>query len=157
MVVANHLKSKGCSEAEGADRDQGDGQGCWNPLRVDSAKRLDAWLKNDPTGHGSALKLMVGDFNAYAMEDPVRTLRDAGWADAFSVAGVKRPYSYVYNGQSGRLDHALLSPALAKRLKGAAEWHSNADEPDGEGYAGKDVTGPWRSSDHDPMLLGFDL
>ena len=100
---------------------------------------------------------MVGDFNAYAMEDPVRTLRDAGWADAFSVAGVKRPYSYVYNGQSGRLDHALLSPALAKRLKGAAEWHSNADEPDGEGYAGKDVTGPWRSSDHDPMLLGFDL
>ena len=86
-----------------------------------------------------------------------RALRDAGWADAFSVAGVKRPYSYVYNGQSGRLDHALLSPALAKRLKGAAEWHSNADEPDGEGYAGKDVTGPWRSSDHDPMLLGFDL
>ena len=157
VVVANHLKSKGCSEAEGADRDQGDGQGCWNPLRVDSAKRLDSWLKNDPTGHGSALKLMVGDFNAYAMEDPVRTLRDAGWADAFSVAGVKRPYSYVYNGQSGRLDHALLSPALAKRLKGAAEWHSNADEPDGEGYAGKDVTGPWRSSDHDPMLLGFDL
>ena len=108
VVVANHLKSKGCSEAEGADRDQGDGQGCWNALRVDSAKRLDAWLKKDPTGHGSALKLMVGDFNAYAMEDPVRALRDAGWADAFTVAGAKRPYSYVYNGQSGRLDHALL-------------------------------------------------
>ena len=157
VVVANHLKSKGCSEAEGADRDQGDGQGCWNALRVESAKRLDAWLENDPTGHGSALKLMVGDFNAYAMEDPVRTLRDAGWKDAFTMAGAKRPYSYVYNGQSGRLDHALLSPELAKRLKGAAEWHSNADEPDGEGYAGKDVAGPWRSSDHDPMLLGFDL
>lgn len=157
VVVANHLKSKGCSEAEGADRDQGDGQGCWNALRLDSAKRLDAWLKTDPTGHGNALQLVVGDFNAYAMEDPVRALRDAGWADAFHVAGVQHPYSYVYNGQSGRLDHALLSPALAQRLKGAAEWHSNADEADGAGYAGNAVAGPWRSSDHDPMLLGFDL
>lgn len=157
VVVANHLKSKGCSDAEGADRDQEDGQGCWNALRLDSAKRLDAWLKTDPTGHGSELKLMVGDFNAYAMEDPVRALRDAGWADAFKAAGVQHPYSYVYNGQSGRLDHALLSPALAQRLKGAAEWHSNADEADAEGYAGNNGPGPWRSSDHDPMLLGFDL
>ena len=124
---------------------------------MDSAKRLDAWLKKDPTGHGSALKLMVGDFNAYAMEDPVRTLRDAGWKDAFTMAGAKRPYSYVYNGQSGRLDHALLSPELAKRLKGAAEWHSNADESRSHGYAQGNEAGPWRSSDHDPMLLGFDL
>ena len=57
----------------------------------------------------------------------------------------------------GRLDHALLSPALARRLRGASEWHSNADEPAGAGYAGSAVAGPWRSSDHDPMLLGFDL
>lgn len=157
VVVANHLKSKGCSGATGADADQRDGQACWNALRVESAKRLDAWLKTDPTGQGSALKLMVGDFNAYAMEDPVRTLRDAGWKDAFAVAKAKQPYSYLYGGMLGRLDHALLSPALAKRLKGAAEWHSNADEADGEGYAGSNVAGPWRSSDHDPMLLGFDL
>lgn len=157
VVVANHLKSKGCSDATGADADQRDGQACWNALRVESAKRLDAWLKTDPTGQGSGLKLVVGDFNAYAMEDPVRTLRDTGWKDAFAVAKVKQPYSYLYGGMLGRLDHALLSPALAKRLRGAAEWHSNADEADGEGYAGNDVAGPWRSSDHDPLLLGFDL
>ena len=157
VIVANHLKSKGCSGATGADADQRDGQACWNALRVESAKRLDAWLKTDPTGQGSSLKLVVGDFNAYAMEDPVRMLRDAGWKDAFAVAKAKQPYSYLYGGMLGRLDHALLSPALAKRLKGAAEWHSNADEADDEGYAGSDVGGPWRSSDHDPMLLGFDL
>lgn len=157
VVVANHFKSKGCSGATGADADQRDGQACWNALRVESAKRLDAWLKTDPTGQNSALKLVVGDFNAYAMEDPVRMLRDAGWKDAFAVAKVKQPYSYLYGGMLGRLDHALLSPALARHLKGAVEWHSNADEADGEGYAGSDVAGPWRSSDHDPMLLGFDL
>ena len=155
-VVANHFKSKGCSEAEGADRDQGDGQGCWNALRVDSARRLDAWMKTDPTGSGGRA-VLVGDFNSYAMEDPLRLLRDAGWQDAFVVAGVQQPYSYMHEGRAGRLDHALLSPALAKSLRGAAEWHSNADESRSHGYAQGNEAGPWRSSDHDPMLLGFDL
>jgi uncharacterized protein len=157
LVVANHFKSKGCSEATGAEADQRDGQGCWNALRVDSAQRLDAWLKTEPTGQRTDKKLLVGDFNAYAMEDPVRLLRERGWKDAFAVAKVQQPYSYLFGGMLGRLDHALLSPALAKRLRGAAEWHSNADEPDAEGYAGSDVEVPWRSSDHDPMVLGFDL
>ncbi|GGD50877.1 ExeM/NucH family extracellular endonuclease [Pseudoxanthomonas indica] len=157
VLVANHFKSKGCTEASGADADQGDTQGCWNALRLDSARRLDAWLKQDPTGQGGERTILLGDFNAYAMEDPVRWLRDAGWRDAFAVARVQQPYSYVYNGQSGRLDHALLSAGMAKRLRGAAEWHLNADEPDRAGYATGDASQPWRSSDHDPLLLGFDL
>lgn len=158
VVVANHLKSKGCSEATGLDADQKDGAGCWNALRLESAKRLDAWLKSDPTRTRSDRVVMLGDFNAYAMEDPMRWLRlDAGWVDAFTQAGVDRPYSYVYNGLTGRLDHALLSPSLAKQLRGAAEWHINADEQDAQGYADGDASTPYRSSDHDPLLLGFDL
>ncbi len=157
VVVANHFKSKGCSEATGADQDQGDTQGCWNALRLDSAQRLDAWLKQDPTGQGSTMKVILGDFNAYAMEDPVRWLREADWRDAFAVAKVEQPYSYVYNGLTGRLDHALLSPDLAGRLRGAAEWHLNADSADSAGYLHGDPAQPWRSSDHDPLLLGFDL
>jgi predicted extracellular nuclease len=158
VVVANHLKSKGCSEATGLDADQKDGAGCWNALRLDSSKRLDAWLKTDPTRTRSDRVVILGDFNAYAMEDPVRWLRDdAGWIDAFKQAGVEQPYSYVYNGLTGRLDHALLSPSLAKQLRGAAEWHINADEQDAQGYADGDASVPFRSSDHDPLLLGFDL
>ncbi|WP_372017311.1 ExeM/NucH family extracellular endonuclease [Pseudoxanthomonas sp. 10H] len=158
VVVANHFKSKGCSEAEGADADRKDGQGCWNALRLDSAQRLHAWLQSAPLGKGRERVVILGDFNAYAMEDPVRWLReDAGWIDAFAAAGLEDPYSYVYQGLSGRLDHALLSPALRPHLRGAAEWHVNADEPDDAGYAGRNVPGPWRSSDHDPLLLGFDL
>ena len=157
VVVANHFKSKGCSDATGANANQRDGQACWNALRTESAQRLDAWLKTDPTGQRSDKQLIVGDFNAYAMEDPMREMRDRGWKDAYAVAKVAQPYSYLYDGMLGRLDHALLSPALAKRVRGAAEWHINADEPDAEGYAGADVAGPWRSSDHDPMVVGFDL
>jgi hypothetical protein len=158
VVVANHFKSKGCSESSGADADQKDGAGCWNALRLESSQRLDAWLKTDPTRTRSDRVVMLGDFNAYAMEDPMRWLRDdAGWVDAFSQAGIAQPYSYVYSGLSGRLDHALLSPSLAKQLRGAAEWHINADEQDAQGYAAGDPAVPYRSSDHDPLLLGFDL
>jgi len=156
VVVANHFKSKGCSEASGADADQKDGQGCWNATRVESARLLNQWLGTDPTGAGTTDAVLLGDFNAYAMEDPIRALHDAGWRDAFAVAKVERPYSYVYNGMTGRLDHALLSPGMAKRLRGAAEWHINADEADDAGYRDRNVPGPWRSSDHDPLILGFD-
>ncbi|MDI9238151.1 ExeM/NucH family extracellular endonuclease [Lysobacter sp. LF1] len=156
VIVANHLKSKGCTEAQGADRDQHDGAGCWNATRVASAQKLDAWLATDPTGQGRERVLIVGDLNAYAREAPVRALVDAGWRDAFDVVGAQAPYSYVYDGRIGRLDHALLSPGFAARLRGAVEWHGNADEPESSGYR-VGGEGPWRSSDHDPLLLGFDL
>ena len=156
-VVANHFKSKGCGGATGADADQHDGQGCWNALRTTSARRLDAWLRTDPTHSGSDLTLIVGDLNAYTREDPVQALVDAGWRDAF--AGHRdTPYSYVYAAQIGRLDHALLSPSLAARLAGAAEWHTNADEPDSRGYQDRpDDHTVWRSSDHDPLVVGLRL
>ncbi|MFH7468085.1 DNA degradation protein EddB, partial [Pseudomonas syringae pv. tagetis] len=80
--------------------------GCWNATRVTSAQQLHAWLQTDPTGTGAKDAVLLGDFNAYAMEDPIRALHDLGWQDAFKVAKGEHPYSYVYNGYTGRLDHA---------------------------------------------------
>ncbi|KLJ00606.1 ExeM/NucH family extracellular endonuclease [Luteimonas sp. FCS-9] len=151
-VVAVHLKSKGCGGAEGADRDQGDGQACWNATRTESARRLLAWLATRPTPGGDRIAV-VGDFNAYAMEDPVRAFVAAGWRDPFDGGDADARYSFVFDGQAGRLDHLLLSPALAARLQGAAKWHSNADEPDPGAPPGT----PWRSSDHDPLVVGLRL
>jgi predicted extracellular nuclease len=166
VVMANHLKSKGCGRdadaATGLDADQHDGQGCWNPVRVDSARRVNAWLASDPTGTRPAHVLVLGDFNAHAMEDPMRELRAAGWQDAFALVaartpGAATPYSFVFDGQAGRLDHALLDAALAPRLRDAVEWHNNADEPESLDYHGDPSIDPYRASDHDPILLGFDL
>src|SRR5690606_8927263 len=88
VVAVNHFKSKGgCEEAQGADRDQGDGQGCFNASRVAAAEALADWLAGDPTGTGSPRVLLVGDFNAYAMEDPVRRLGERGYADLLAGDG----------------------------------------------------------------------
>lgn len=158
LVVANHFKSKGgCDEATGGDADQGDGQACFNATRVESARRLHDWLQGDPTGAAPAGTVLLGDFNAHAMEDPMRLLRELGWRDAFVLAGAERPYSYVFQGLAGRLDHALVDAGLAARLRGAAEWHANADESDRLDYRTDPTPDPWRASDHDPLLLGLDL
>ena len=155
-VVANHFKSKGCRDAEGADRDQRDGQGCWSATRLESARRLDAWLRQRLGRTLQAPVAILGDLNAYALEDAPRWLRDAGWRDAFAHAGVAEPYSYVYDGQRGRLDHAWLTPALAARLTGAAEWHINADEADLPAAPDAPAS-PYRSSDHDPLVIDLRL
>ena len=161
VVAANHFKSKGCGrddkQARGAEADQGDGQACWNPTRVESARLLDAWLATDPTRSGSKLGLLVGDLNAQALEDPLRLLRGKGWRDAFGTAAGERPYSFNFDNQAGRLDHALLTPALATRLRGAAEWHINSDEVPVFDYHENRDGDPYRASDHDPVLLAFDL
>lgn len=158
VVVANHFKSKGsCPQAGDPNADQRDGQACWSPLREASALALGDWIDSDPTQTGSDYALIIGDLNSNSQEDPIHALRQRGWVDAF---GDGPSYSYVFDAQAGRLDHALLSPALAARLRGAAKWHINADEsPDWFGYAGclpDRCDGPWASSDHDPLLLGLD-
>jgi predicted extracellular nuclease len=158
VVVANHFKSKGgCPSATGADADAGDGQACYNATRVASAEALHAWLAGDPTGTRPEGSLIIGDLNAHAQEDPLRALYAHGWRDAFAITGAQRPYSYVWAGQSARLDHALLDAGLARRLRGAAEWHNNADESDRFDYRRDLDADPWRASDHDPVLLGLDL
>ncbi len=43
-VVVNHLKSKGCDGATGAEVDAGDGQGCFNPRRTAEAQALATWI-----------------------------------------------------------------------------------------------------------------
>jgi predicted extracellular nuclease len=157
VVAANHFKSKGCGDAAGGDADLRDGQACYNATRVESARRLHDWLAGDPTGTGATGALVIGDLNAHAQEDPLRLLREKGWQDAFVLAGVEKPYSYVWGGQSARLDHALLDAGLAARLRGAAEWHINSDEAEAFDYRREAPASPWRASDHDPMLLGLDL
>ncbi|MBF8191840.1 ExeM/NucH family extracellular endonuclease, partial [Nonomuraea sp. K274] len=163
-ILVNHFKSKGCTDvdgpATGADADQGDGQSCYNAKRVKQARALldlidDLKLRN---------ALVVGDINAYGEEDPIHTFEDGGLT-SLSERYVREDdrYSYVFDGLSGELDHALADRKLAKRVTGATIWHINADEGRFMDYntefnpAYLYAPDPYRSSDHDPLLIGLNL
>jgi uncharacterized protein len=162
-LAVNHLKSKGSSCADIGDPDTGDGQGNCNLTRTRAAAAEAAWLAADPTGSGDPDFLLVGDFNAYALEDPVRTLTAAGYENLIARFVGSTAYSYVFEGQSGSLDHAFASASLAAQAAGASEWHINADEPHMLDYNEEFNPpslyrpDPFRASDHDPLIVGLAL
>jgi len=162
-VVVNHLKSKGSSCDSSGDRNTGDGQGNCNATRRSAAAALAEWVNNDPTGSGNPDALIIGDLNAYVMEDPLSTLKDAGFVALLEAN--PNPYSFLFDAQSGALDHAVATPSLAAQVRETIEWHINADEPQlldynleyGRDASLFDPSSPYRSSDHDPIILGLEL
>ena len=167
--IINHFKSKGCSSSTGADQDQMDGQGCYNFKRKQQAGELINFINNTviPTS-GSGMVLTVGDYNAYFEEDPLDTMR----AEGFTVLGAADKYSYLYFGQVGSLDNAVVSDSLESKVTGLVKWNINSVEPRLLDYndviddGGTDYANPWgnlytdvpfRSSDHDPIIIGLEL
>jgi uncharacterized protein len=164
VAVVTHLKSKG-SACDAPDA--GDGQGECNVVRTAATAQLAAWLAEDPTGTGDPDVLVLGDLNAYAREDPVRMLEAAGFVDLLRRHQGDAATTYGFDGQWGTLDYALASPSLAPQVTGAAAWHVNADEPNVLDYNGEfksraqqaSLYAPdaFRSSDHDPLVVGLEL
>jgi predicted extracellular nuclease len=163
-VVVNHLKSKG-SACTGELEDPL--QGNCNIVRTQAAEALADWLATDPTGQDTVgRELIIGDLNAYDKEDPITALTDAGYTDLILKHQGEDAYSYVFDGQTGYLDHALAGPELVADVRGASPWNINADEPSLIDYdmsfkqPRQDALyapDPYRSSDHDPVIVGLDL
>lgn len=194
-VVVNHFKSKGSACADNPpepgelfDPDTGDGQGNCNLTRTSMAQALIDWLANnpthDPTPAADRKLLIIGDLNAYAQEHPIQALTDstftlpgfpanphATYTNMIDVFLGAESYSFVFQGQSGYLDHALANPVLQPLVSGVTEWHINADEPVALDYnlewtASIDKNAnqqtalyapdAFRSADHDPLIVGFN-
>ncbi len=166
-AVVNHLKSKGSDCNAVGDPDTGDGQGNCNITRTNAAEAMVDWLATDPTGSGDPDFLVMGDMNAYAKEDPIAVFEANGFVNTIARVLGAHAYSFVFQGQSGYLDHALASSTLDAQITGVTEWHVNADEPIALDYNVEFKSpnqvdtfydpGPYRSSDHDPVLVGIDL
>lgn len=165
-VAVNHLKSKGSACSSVGDPDTGDGSGNCNLTRLRAVERMTEWLATDPTGVGEARTLVIGDLNSYDHEAPIDALVGAGYTDLKKKFGGPGAYSYVFNGMIGYLDYALSNAALTRFVTGAAAWHINADESDLFDYdmsfkqPGEEAlwtADPFRSSDHDPVLVGLYL
>ena len=159
-VVNNHLKSKGSSCGSGDDDPV---QGNCNGTRTAAAEALATWLSTDPTGSGDKDLLILGDLNSYAKEDPIRALVAAGYTDLAANFIGDTAYGYVFSGRWGTLDYALANEPLLNQVTGVTTWHINADESDAIDYDSSFNPVQWyaddafRSSDHDPVLVGLSL
>jgi uncharacterized protein len=178
-VTVNHFKSKG-SGCGGAPNDD-PRQGNCNGTRTAASEALGDWMSTNPTGQDAVGTLIIGDINAYAKEDPISVLLDRGYEDmleTFKKDGAPAPYSFTFDATQGRLDHALADAELAPFITGADEWHINADETQAIDYQEEEgpvvfnfnrrfrtaevadayyQPGPFRSSDHDPVIIGMDI
>lgn len=167
VLIVNHFRSKGtCSTLPSTDpnADKGDGQGCYNAKRVTQALTLAAFASSSAVTSISSAVILVGDFNAYAEEDPIDALRDKGFTDVIQqFNGVET--SFAFEGKMGHIDHAFVSGAALPSVTGAGVWHINSPEPPVLDYvsSGKpadygtvfDASSPYRSSDHDPIVVGI--
>ncbi len=150
--VVNHFKSK--ASGSGVDADQGDGQGRSNNRRRLQAAALVQFLAGPVAAVGGPRAVSVGDYNANFEEDPLDVLRAAGLRIPTDATAI----SYVFSGLAGALDHAVITPALAGAVE-VHKWNLNSVEPEFLQYdvAGPatDTLSPFRSSDHDPVLIGL--
>jgi predicted extracellular nuclease len=152
-AVSVHFKSKsGCDPS-----DPDTGQGCWNLRRTAQAQALRDWVEGTLKAADPDV-LILGDFNAYEAEDPLVLLRNGG-LNAVTTGH----YTYVFRGLTGALDHAYATPSLTAQVRGSLVWHINADEPRVLDYTTAFKTDdryqpdPYRSSDHDPLLVYLEL
>jgi len=150
-VIANHFKSK-----SGTDPSPQPGQDAFNDERVEEAESLLAFANSLSEDRKTDIYL-VGDFNSYAKEDPVKVFADAGWTD---ILPKKAPgqYTYTFDGELGSLDHVIASPSATDRVDKAGVWTINSPEWAGREYWGPAAESgtPFRSSDHDPILVGVN-
>jgi predicted extracellular nuclease len=161
-VVVNHFKSRRCTSASGADLDQGNYQGCYSAKRLAQAEEMvnivNTLKATDPD------VLVIGDLNAYGHEDPLLTLWDG---DLNSLTGAfvsdAERYTYVFDGWLGELDHGLATTHMLTQTLDTTIWHINSAEPNVIDYNTEFkpqdfyAPDPYRSSDHDPVVMTFDL
>ncbi|WP_029090500.1 ExeM/NucH family extracellular endonuclease [Brevibacterium album] len=159
LAVVNHFKSKGSGSGEG-NVDNGDGQGSSNADRVRQAEALAEFADAQASAAGTEDVVLLGDFNSYTEEDPMRALYDAGYTNVGRAHTDEQ--TYLYGGRVGSLDHVLVSPSLSADVTGADVWNINSVESIGLEYSRYNsniadlyAEGPFRSSDHDPLLVGL--
>ena len=173
-LVANHLKSKGCSDftAGPGDADSGDLQGCFNARRVQQVDELRGFV-----AHGAGPERR----ERHAAGGRLQRLRQGRPDRRPDQQRLRRP-DRPLPGQAGREATATrtcstaaraastrrsANNTLSSKVTGVTEWHINADEPLVIDYnqefkqpacpaCGPDyyTPSPYRASDHDPIVRG---
>lgn len=150
-LIVNHFKSK--ISGAGINADMNDGQGGSNDRRRLQSRALVQFINQTVIPAGASRVICIGDYNANYEEDPIDILRASGLVTVTPPGSA----SFVYKGLTGSLDHCIVTPNLVGFVD-VQKWHINSGEPafleyDQAGEATA-VNSPFRSSDHDPVLIG---
>lgn len=124
--------------------------------------------------------LFLGDYNAYAQEQSLQKIVNAGYQDMNATLD-SAGYSYSYRGECGYLDRCYASPCMAAKICSLRALHWNTDYYYSAAYYSKynykkraiPQMAPkhirrvmssaakrnryFRYSDHDPLLIGLRL
>ncbi len=156
ILSINHFKAKS-GTGTGDNADKGDGQGSYNATRVREAEAVIAQYNSNQSYYKDQDILIMGDLNAYGKEDPITTLLEENMTDLHTYFHADSSYSYVYRGQAGYLDHAIANQTMLTQITGMQAYHINSDENDKYTYDKSNDLTMFRSSDHDPILVGLSL
>lgn len=153
LFVINHLRFKGCDGASGANEDQNDGQACFNQRRKNQVEALVSFIDDVKTQTGVEAVFIMGDMNAYYQEDPIDLFRANGYESYFD----DEETSFIFQGESGALDHAMLNEEARSIAYEGQILHINSMEPRFLDYSDDNAAfyqdNEYRSSDHDPVIL----
>ncbi|MFX1559189.1 MAG: endonuclease/exonuclease/phosphatase family protein [Promethearchaeota archaeon] len=143
-LIINHFKSKSTYAPTYADTE---------PRRIEQAKWVNHLVKEIQHCNRHANVVVLGDFNSFTNEAPIKTLQRRGLKDL--IYGVQKcsRYTYIYRGVSEVLDHIFVSNTLRWRFIHARIIHFNTDFP--YGFWADDPTTGIRSSDHDVFMCAF--
>lgn len=158
-LAVSHFKSKG-RPCDSKPKKQNAVQGNCNAVRKQTARVLSNYI--DRVIKPVTPVLIVGDLNSYSQEDPLLVLEETGYTNINSIprfnlrAGPM--FSYSFQGYVGNLDHALANGAMLPLVRSIDSWSINASEDvllryDSQ-YAKPDA---YRSSDHDPLVIGIEF
>lgn len=162
ILCCNHWKSKSGSNVPEIYKDKGDGQSAYNARRVQEAEATLTFIEDIKKVYNDPDVLVVGDLNAYTMEDPIRILEDGGLVNLLTeYAPDEYSYAFWINGSYGvgYLDHSLATRSMEQQVVYACPFRINADEPGFLDIEQKGVQAGnmYRCSDHNPIITFINL
>ncbi|WP_252179869.1 ExeM/NucH family extracellular endonuclease [Endozoicomonas sp. 4G] len=138
---------------------------------------LNAYAKEDPMlvlteGENRETEKVVR--NTDGEYEVATTSHRLGYKEVIEYLHGTSPVSYVFDGEVGALDHVLASPEILEKITQGQEWAINSvetithdynaefkDEVDSNGVSWYDrmvnPDSPFRSSDHDPVIIDIRL
>lgn len=164
-VIVNHFKSKGGPTApatvNGDNVDSGDGAGFYNGDRKRQAAALVAFADQFAADRNIGPMFLTGDFNSYSAEDPVQVIEAGGFTNLKPTNGET---TYSFGGLAGSLDHVFANEAAEAMVTGEDVWSINSNESVYYEYSRFNASAtdlyavnPFRSSDHNPEIIGIDV